>query len=243
MNLVIDIGNSLTKIAVFQKDVLLEKIISDKESFERNLEFILNSFPKMENGLLSSVANRRFPLLEELKKDKQILELSTGCKLPFENLYQSPETLGNDRKGLVAAAAKQFKHKNTLIIDAGTCITFDFKNKENQYLGGSISPGLTMRFQALHAFTSNLPLIEHTEIPKLVGGSTQSSLQSGVILGMAKEIDGIIAAYQTKYQDLTVIFTGGDAHFLSRSLKNGIFANSNFLLEGLNYILEFNIIQ
>jgi len=134
----------------------------------------------------------------------------------------------------------KFPDKNVLIIDAGTCITYDFINHKNEYLGGAISPGIKMRYNALHNLTANLPLLEAKPPKDLIGKSTSESIHSGIVNGILKEIDGIVLEYQKKYQDLTVILTGGDTKFLSKQLKSSIFANSNFLLEGLNFILEFN---
>ena len=160
--------------------------------------------------------------------------------LPFKNLYSTPKTLGIDRIALVCASVGEFPDNNVLIIDAGTCITYDFINSKNEYLGGAISPGVRMRYKAMHNQTANLPLLT-TEVPKqIIGDSTANSMHSGVVNGVLNEIDGTISQYKEKYQDLTVILTGGDAKMLSKQLKSSIFANSNFLLEGLNFILQFN---
>ena len=141
---------------------------------------------------------------------------------------------------MVSASVQKYPYNNTLIIDAGTCITYDFVTNKNEYLGGAISPGIRMRYQSLNKLTAKLPLLE-TELPKdIIGNSTKNSIHSGVIFGVLKEIEGIIEVYVSKYKDLTVILTGGDANFLSKQLKSSIFANSNFLLEGLNFILQFN---
>ncbi|MCB0468082.1 MAG: type III pantothenate kinase, partial [Aequorivita sp.] len=130
--------------------------------------------------------------------------------------------------------------KNVLVIDAGTCITYDFLNSKNEYMGGAISPGISLRYKALHTFTEKLPLLEATNPNLFVGNTTATSMHSGVVNGVLYEIDGYISMYRKNYDNLTVILTGGDAHFLRDSIKNDIFANSNFLLEGLNHILEYN---
>ncbi len=127
-----------------------------------------------------------------------------------------------------------------MIIDAGTCITYDFITSENVYLGGAISPGIRLRYQSLNNLTENLPLLEKKAPKNLIGNSSKESIHSGVINGVLMEIDGAIQEYNKKNKDLTVILTGGDANFLSKRLKSSIFANSNFLLEGLNFILELN---
>ena len=155
-------------------------------------------------------------------------------------MYKTPTTLGVDRLALVSASVNKFSSKNVLIIDAGTCITYDFIDNKNNYLGGAISPGVYTRYKSLNNLTAKLPLLKPRTVKNITGNSTKQSIHSGVINGVLFEIEGVIKNYNTKYEDLTVILTGGDSKFLSKQLKNSIFANSNFLLEGLNYILEFN---
>ena len=128
-----------------------------------------------------------------------------------------------------------------LIIDAGSCITYDFKNFKNEYLGGGISPGISMRFKSLNSFTANLPLISSTNSFKLVGDTTKSSLISGVMNGTVSEINGIIKQYFEEFKNIKIILTGGDSNFLRKRIKNSIFADQNFLLKGLNKLLEDNI--
>jgi len=240
MNLVIDIGNTLVKMAVFQGDILIKKKISLKLDFLKNLEELEQKYQKPANIILSSVSKTPLKWLQKLKDGSKLLILDQNLPQVFTNLYATPNTLGNDRIALVSAASKHFPAENVLVVDTGTCITYDFKNNKNEYLGGAISPGLEMRYKAVHNFTENLPLLEREEEISLTGNSTNSCIHSGVIFGITAEIDGIIASYQSQFKDLTIILTGGDAQFLCKRLKNGIFANSNFLLEGLNYILEFN---
>lgn len=243
MNLILDVGNSFAKLAVFQDDELLQKETVEKHQLQGRAEEILNNFPQIGRIILSKVSDAEFNLPIELLEKYHLIHLGPDTALPFENLYATPQTLGNDRKALVAAASKYHPAGNVLVIDAGTCLTYDFKNSRNQYLGGAISPGLKMRYKALNAFTSNLPLVEPLDKVELIGDSTLNSINSGIYLGMVAEIKGIIEEYRAEYQDLIIIFTGGDAQFLSMRLKNSIFANSNFLLEGLNYILKFNTSQ
>ena len=240
MNLVIDIGNTLVKMAVFQDDKLIKKKTSLKQNFFKNLEELDQSFPNIEDVLLSSVSKTPSKWLQKLQEDYKMIVLDQELLQVFQNAYATPKTLGNDRIALVSAACKSYPTQNVLVIDAGTCITFDFKNAENHYLGGAISPGLQMRFQAMHTFTENLPLLEPEEEVELIGNTTVKSMQSGVVNGIIAEIEGVISRYSSQFEDLTIILTGGDSQFLCKRLKNSIFANSNFLLEGLNYILEFN---
>jgi type III pantothenate kinase len=240
MNLVIDIGNTLVKMAVFQGDILIKKKISLRLDFLKNLEELEQKYQKPGNVILSSVSKTPLKWLQKLEEGSRLFILNQQLPQVFTNLYLSPNTLGNDRIALVSAASKHFPTENVLVIDSGTCVTYDFKNNKNEYLGGAISPGLEMRYKAMHSFTENLPLLDREEEIALIGNTTNSCMHSGAIYGITFEIDGIIAAYQAQYKDLTIILTGGDSQFLCKRLKNSIFANSNFLLEGLNYILEFN---
>jgi len=243
MNLIIDVGNSRIKLAVFDNEQLVfKKTCNQKEIVEMLLE-IKETNPSVKKAIISSVGFISKTDLKKIQSLFQLFILDETINLPFINLYKTPKTLGVDRMALVSAAVKQFPKKNILIIDAGTCITYDFLSKKNVYNGGAISPGITMRYKALNTFTVNLPLLEKKSIKKITGTTTKKSIHSGVIFGVLNEINGAINDYKQKYKDLTVILTGGDAHFLQDHLKNGIFANSNFLLEGLNYILETNKIH
>jgi type III pantothenate kinase len=240
MNLVIDIGNTNGKVAVFENDTLIEKNIFKKKDLFKVLKEIKKKF-QIRNTILSTVVKFTEKEVEEIKKLFPFLELSSTTKVPFKNLYKTPNTLGLDRIALISNAVKQYPNKNVLVIDAGSCITYDFVNDKLEYLGGSISPGITMRFKAMHHFTSKLPLLEKNNIDNFLGKSTQESMQTGVVYGVLNEIEGFINTYQKKYEHLTVVLTGGDTKFLSKQLKSSIFANQNFLLEGLNNILIFNL--
>ncbi|HLS11032.1 MAG TPA: type III pantothenate kinase, partial [Flavobacteriaceae bacterium] len=145
-----------------------------------------------------------------------------------------------DRIALVSGAIQKYPNANVLVIDAGTCITYDFIDATATYYGGAISPGLTMRYKAMHTFTENLPLLERVKEVSLIGTNTQDSMHSGVLLGMAYEVEGYINAYRKKFPDLITVLTGGDAQFLRDTIKNDIFANTNLLLEGLLNILNYN---
>ncbi|SFN38243.1 type III pantothenate kinase [Bizionia echini] len=240
MNLIIDVGNTSVKIAVFQVDELLEKVTCSLEEFEANFEQLLKKHPKISKSIVSSVGFLSNLQLEIVKKRLHVLVLGPETPVPFINDYKTPQTLGVDRVALVSAAVKKKPNQNTLIVDAGTCITYDFVTNKNQYLGGAISPGIRLRYTSLNNLTANLPLLTK-EIPELItGNTTNSAIHSGVIYGVLFEIDGVIQSYREKFSDLTVILTGGDANFLSKQLKSSIFAHSNFLLEGLNHILQYN---
>lgn len=241
MNLIIDVGNTLVKVAVFQNSSILFQESFQKKIFEKKIEKILLNYSEINNSILSSVENHHESWIVQLKEKTNFLQLSSETPVFFKNQYASPKTLGIDRIALMAAASFTYKNKNVLVIDAGTCITYDFLNKNNEYLGGVISPGLHMRAKAMHEFTAKLPYvtINESEID-ILGKDTQQCLKIGVVKATALEIDGFINEYKKRFEDLTVILTGGDRQILSKNVKNSIFAPSNFLLEGLNYILEFN---
>ncbi|MCH4553565.1 type III pantothenate kinase [Aestuariibaculum lutulentum] len=240
MNLVIDVGNTLVKLAVFGENRLIEKQVVDLSIILEALKDLKRTYTNIQRAIVSSVGNLETDTIEEIKSMFNLLVIDSTANLPFTNRYQTPKTLGVDRIGLVCAAVTEFPNTNTLIIDAGTCITYDFVTSENEYLGGAISPGLRMRYKSLNNLTANLPLLD-TEMPEsIIGDSTINSIHSGVVYGVLNEIEGIILNYQEKYSDLTVILTGGDCNFLSKQLKSTIFVNLNFLLEGLNQILQFN---
>ncbi|MEZ4779707.1 MAG: type III pantothenate kinase [Flavobacteriaceae bacterium] len=240
MKLIVDVGNSFIKLAVFNKDSLVERRVIAKEDFKMSVNELIQIFSKLERAIVSAVGSFSESNLFFLEKQMIVHILSSNSKIPFSNTYATPKTLGVDRIALVSAAAKQFPNKNVLIIDAGSCITYDVLNSNNEYLGGAISPGISMRYKAMNSFTSKLPLLEAT-IPKdIIGTTTQSSMDVGVIQGVVNEIEGFVSLYKTHFSDLTTILTGGDLHFLRDSIKNDIFALPNFLLEGLNHILEIN---
>ncbi len=240
MNLVIDIGNTLIKYAVFENRRMVYDQVSESGLFLSKIKELFEHYPKINYAIISSVGK-----LDKTEKDIvslfcKVHVLSSASKVPFKNSYATPQTLGVDRLALATAAFYQNPRGNTLAVDAGTCITYDMVNNAGEYVGGAISPGVRMRYKAMHNQTAGLPLLEPEELLDFVGNSTQSCMHSGVINGVACEVDGVIDQYRARYQDLTVILTGGDAHFFAKRLKNTIFANSKFLLEGLNCLLEYN---
>ena len=240
MNLIIDVGNSYVKLAIFKGSTLKHKEVVEIDNVIEGVNILKKKYTSIKKAIISSVGKLNKADIKIISKSFDLMILDSNVKLPFKNLYATPKTLGVDRIALVCASVDQFSNNNVLIIDAGTCVTYDFITAKNEYMGGAISPGLRMRYKSLNNLTVNLPLLE-SEIPKsIVGNSTNESIHSGVVYGILKEIEGVIDEYHRKYSDLTVILTGGDANFLSKQLKSSIFANSNFLLEGLNYILQFN---
>ena len=241
MNIVIDVGNTQIKVAVFYNNKLQLKEVCNNSSFEEVLKKIDLKYPIIRHALISLVGVFEDRNMQLLNKQYKTLVLSHNLNFPFINKYETPNTLGVDRIALSSAAVSTFPKTNCLIIDAGSCITYDFVTNKAEYLGGAISPGIKIRYKALHAFTKNLPELLPKKENNIIGKTTQSSINIGVVQGVLHEIEGYISQYSKEYKDLTIILTGGDAHFLLDSLNFNIFANSNFLLEGLNYILEHNI--
>ncbi|OIQ41857.1 MAG: pantothenate kinase [Bacteroidetes bacterium MedPE-SWsnd-G1] len=239
MNLVIDVGNTFAKVALFEDaNIIYQDMFSIKEIILELQK--IDELYEITHAIISSVTNLSKNKIDEIGLMYSLHVLSANSRVPFENAYNTPETLGVDRIALAAAAFDQYPKENVLVIDAGTCITYDFMDTNGSYIGGAISPGLEMRFKAMHGFTDKLPLLKKSENVKLIGDSTETSMQSGVVNGVTAEINGIIQRYKSEYQKLTVVLTGGDTYFLANQLKNSIFANPNFLLEGLNSILIHN---
>ncbi len=241
MNLIIDIGNTSTKYYIFSKGEILQKFISQSEQ-EIDYSSIYAQYPDIKNIIVSSVAAEKTEIPAELKKKiNTFIYLDENTQLPIKNNYQTKSTLGKDRIAAIVAAYNIFPNCNVLVIDAGTAITFDFINKNAEYQGGNISPGLNMRFKALNKFTHRLPLVSQKSNFEMIGQSTESAIVSGVQRGIIFEIDSYINEFKQKYDDLKVILTGGDAFFFANKLKNSIFANSNLIALGLNRILENNV--
>ena len=240
MNLIIDVGNTRVKAAVFEKDTVVDVIVFDKRKILSEIKKITKKY-NIFNGIMSNVGSISDFKLKKIEKLLQITSVSSFTKVPFVNRYKTPKTLGVDRIALVAGAVCEFPNKNVLVIDAGTCITFDFVTSKKEYLGGAISPGIKMRFNSLNYYTANLPMLKKEKLNNFIGSSTNQCINSGVVNGVIQEIDGLINQYKKKYSDLTVVLTGGDTNFLSKQLKSSIFANQNFLLQGLNKILIFNL--
>jgi type III pantothenate kinase len=239
MNLIVDAGNTSIKLAVFDKKNLLFDESTESENFIQKVKAIFNFYPDIAWAIVSAVGSLNEKDITRLTVFCHVHILNHNSKIPFKNSYATPKTLGVDRIALATAAFYHKSSSNSLIIDAGTCITYDVIN-DGEYLGGAISPGIYMRYEALHNQTSKLPLLELDEPFDFIGNTTETSIHSGVVIGTLAEIDGVIDRYQSRFEDLTVILTGGDAQFLSKRLKNTIFADSKFLLIGLNYLLEYN---
>jgi type III pantothenate kinase len=240
INLVIDIGNSRTKIALFNQHDLMFNVPMDHLAVS-HVKMLLDEHPQLKKVILSTVK----PSDEELKNFlaenfDEFLELDHRTKLPIENLYETPETLGKDRIAAAVGANELFPNQNLLIIDAGTAITYDLVSEKNQFVGGNISPGLEMRFKALNHFTGKLPLVGYQDDFEPIGRNTTEAIRAGVQNGLIFEIARTIDLFNRNYQNLQIIMTGGDSNFFERKLNYSIFVHFNLTLIGLNRILEHN---
>ena len=236
--LTIDIGNTKAKYAVFNDKNIVETDVFNPLSDD--LKHLLQRHPNINKGLISSVGGLVQDCLRQLENIKVIV-LDSETRLPFTLTYKEKSKIGADRLALVAAAYAERPHQNSLIIDIGTCITYDILTADDRHLGGPISPGMQLRFKAMHEHTALLPLCEPTRDElKLICDDTVECLQSGVQLGILHEIKEFIRLYSLKFNDLSVFITGGDNIFLQNTLNNCNFAGSNFMFNGLRLILEFN---
>jgi len=239
LNLVIDIGNTRVKAALFQNSNLFEfKVYNSVNELLIDLNFINQA----KNAIIGSVVDDLNDFYNALNQKIPTILFNSTTKIPLTNLYTSAATLGSDRLAASIGAYTLYPNLNVLVIDAGTCIKYNFTNFKNEYLGGGISPGIEMKFKSLEHFTSKLPLINFDKsYPELIGENTKNSILSGVINGSIAEIDGIISDYQLKFPDIICILTGGDSEFLAKRLKNSIFTHQNLVLKGLNDILNYNL--
>lgn len=239
MNLCIDQGNTRTKAAIFESDLLIKQFQINESSLS-DFEEIFDSYP-IANCILSTVRESNEIIIKYLKsKCDNFIFLSHETALPITNTYKTPQTLGKDRLAAVIGAYTLAPEKASLIIDAGTAITYDFINANGIYEGGNIAPGLSMRLNALHDYTQKLPLIEAAGETLTLGKNTEEAIRSGVVNGMIYEIEGYISILQKQHLDLNIFFTGGDTFFFEHKLKNTIFANQNLVLIGLNRIINYN---
>ena len=240
MNLIIEQGNSATKVAVYNQGQIA--FMSDYKDFvDSDLLRLFNQYP-LKNGILSTVIEPNKELIACLENRlERFFFFDDKIRLPIEVRYQTPETLGRDRIAVAVGANYLQPHKDILVIDAGTAITFEVIESQGIYLGGNISPGMTVRFHALNRYTRQLPLVEERDDVPLLGTSTETAILAGVVRGIAYEIDGYINELQNKYPNLYVFLTGGHTFYFEKRLKNAIFANRKIGLIGLNRILEYNV--
>lgn len=237
MNIAIDSGNTNIKVGLFEEALLTKKFIFS--SIDQLSAFL--DVTTAENFIVSSVTGSLESVLASVHVSGKIINLTSKLFLPIRNLYATPETLGVDRIAAACGAWQLYPNEASLVIDIGTCINYEFVNQQGEYLGGAISPGVRMRFAAMHQYTAKLPIVEPNSEPPLTGGSTSGSLQSGVMNGILEEIKGMIKRYHQEHPLLKVILCGGDAHFFEKHLNPSIFVAPELVLMGLNSILLNNV--
>ena len=239
LNLIIDIGNTAAKVALFDGGEMVEVLTESNQSLDC-LEALCAKYP-VEQGIVATVIDLSERVLAALVAlPFPLLWLDSKTPLPVTNLYETPETLGYDRMAAVVGANEQYPRRDILVIDAGTCITYEFIDSKGQYHGGNISPGMQMRFKALNQFTGRLPLIDSKGRKLPMGRDTETAIRAGVLKGMEYEISGYIESMKHKYPELLVFLTGGDDFSFDSSVKSIIFADRFLVLKGLNRILNYN---
>lgn len=233
-----DFGNTRLKAAIFEGDRLTGEFVLPNDETETIEKLLALHSP--QKSILSSVINHNSEIENLLVSKTSFHKVSHLTRANFTTPVGKPETIGADRFALCAAAAHFYPGKNNLVIALGSCITYNFLNQYNQFIGGSISPGMEMRFKAMQVFTAKLPLVQKDWNFPLMGYDTKTNMQSGVIAGITYEIDGFIDAYAAKYDNFNAVLTGGDTSYFAGQLKNKIFADYNFLFKGLYALSETN---
>ena len=238
ITLCLDFGNTRKKCAVFHDEELRE-IINLADDATETIQTLIKKI-QPQKSILSSVIDHN-PVIEEiLTVNTTFHKLSHLTKVPFTTPVGKPETIGADRLAVAAAAVHFYPDKNNLVIALGTCVTYNFISKYYEFVGGAISPGLEMRLKSLHQYTAKLPLVKADSNVPLIGYDTKTNILSGVVLGMSREIDGLIDAYRQRYRNFNVLLTGGDIVYLASHLKNKIFADPDLIFKGLYAISEVN---
>ncbi len=243
MNLVIDVGNTNAKICVYGRDGLISRIsvASDADSILAGALGAAGDFP-VEACIVGSVKGDYPGLVQALEARGVVCyQLKCDTPVPIANCYSTPHTLGADRLAAAVGASVVFPGADVLIIDAGTAITYDYLRGGCEFAGGNIAPGIRLRLKALHDYTSRLPLVEPDTVVHEYGLSTAEAVNNGVVLGVAREIEGYVADFKQKNVKAEIILTGGDSIFLSKLLKIAIFAEPNLVTIGLNRILNYNV--
>ncbi|UTW64921.1 type III pantothenate kinase [bacterium SCSIO 12643] len=239
MNFILDIGNTNVKAAIFDQNNLVTQKVVSLGDLGNVIDQFLDQY-QPSHIIASSVSATKEELEVLIDNRAEWMMFDSTCELPIRVEYQSVETLGSDRLAGVMGVYEEYPQKNVLVIDAGTCITYDLLTYDNRYFGGAISPGCEMRYKSLNKFTKKLPLLHPKERPNLIGQSTEDSIHSGIINGMSFEIDGVINAYKKRFGNLFVVMTGGDAKNFVKEVKNTTFADQNLILHGLNKILDYH---
>ena len=240
MNLIIDLGNTRIKYFVFNNNNEIDSTNLNLDDWEIELNKLLDKYPSISRCIISDVNGSITREIENFLSPLPYIYCSSELKLPFESRYKPFNQLGSDRIALITSSVIEYPKENILIIDLGTCITYDILTNNAIHLGGSISPGYLMRYKALNKFSGKLPLLEPQMVFNVIGENTEQAIHSGVTNGVISEIKETVNYYKKEYKFLKIILSGGDAQKLSKTLKNTIFANENFLAKGLNFILSNN---
>ncbi|MBC3539531.1 type III pantothenate kinase [Rufibacter sediminis] len=237
LNLAIDRGNTRIKAGLFEDGLLVQQFTCpDFPALGEKLAGV-----PLQNAIMSSVSQESAELVQHIPVSGQRVLFNAQTPVPVQNHYGTPHTLGVDRMAAAVGAQHLFKDRHCLIIDAGTCITYDLLQADGTFQGGSISPGITMRYQAVHSFTGKLPLLEGYELPPRPGKTTADAIKGGILYGAVAEAEGMIQHYERQYKPLTVVLCGGDAPFFESTVKARIFVIPELVLIGLNRILEYNV--
>lgn len=238
-NICIDIGNTQSKIGIFENSEMIDTILVD--SITEDLLHTLFKKYQVKNSIVSNVNNSASKIIEILKSKTNYINFNNLTKVPFLNLYRTPETLGLDRIALVSAATNLETPNNVLVVSLGTCVTFEFLNRKLEYLGGAISPGLLMRLKAMNEFTAKLPLLDFDAPTDFNGNTTNKCMQSGAFYGIIGEIKERISLYENKFGNTDLVLSGGDCFLFEKHLKNALFAHPYLTLFGLNKIINYNV--
>jgi len=237
MNLVVDAGNTFSKVGWFEGDELQRH--ESRLTFPELLEALRSS--PVDRVIFSSVSHEVNQIRDWFQPNVPILTLSSQTPVPIVKEYDTPATLGADRVAAAVGAVEVFPNQDRLVIDMGTCITYDFVDRAGHFQGGAISPGMRMRFKAMHSFTQRLPLVEPAMEVPLVGKSTRQSMLSGVMNGLAAELNGFVAAHRATAPDCRVVLCGGDAPYFVGKFQLPISVVPELVLIGLNRILNYNV--
>lgn len=240
-HLIIDIGNTRTKVAIFEDGLLVEKA-SYAQLASQQLSCLFTDFPTISNVIISSTKNEDQELISELDRyDCRVLVLDENTPVPIVVDYLTPHTLGRDRLAAVVGAHDIFQSENVLVIDAGTAVTYDYIDNKGVYHGGFISPGAEMRSKALHTFTDKLPLVKVRDVSFVTGKNTQMSLEGGVFYGLLYEMNGFINHFKKQSDPLKIILTGGNGTLFEKYIDEKCHLIEDITVRGLNKILEFTI--
>lgn len=243
ITLCIDQGNSFTKASIFQDDKVTHTDIFNQEDEVAGINTLVEKY-NPDGAILSSVTNHHGDVMMHLRDNiKYVHRLDENSHLPIMNAYGSPETLGADRIAIAVGAQAMYPDSNVLAVSLGSCITYNFIQKNRAFRGGAISPGMNMRLRAMNEFTDKLPLVKADGDLILLGYDTDTSIRSGALNGMIAELDGMIEAFRAQYADFNAVLTGGDAPMFANKLKSKIFADPDLLMKGLQQILKHNVPQ